>query len=346
MTPRNKPATEAPERQSTTPSKRVADFSLGELLERRREELGITIKQAEKETKIRSEYLQNIEAGAFDKLPDDIYTRGYVKNYADFLGFETTPLLNLYKKERQAFVQRRGPSKAKVNNQSLGLKPLDTPRFVVTPRSLLVLLGIALVGLIIGYIAWQLSVLSAPPKLTVDNKEGSTVTTNIVYITGKTDESADLFINDAQVATAADGAFREKVTLVDGPNQVKVTARSRLNKSTTVVRTINARLPKEDAVIGATSAVAGGVELVVRVGPDAANISVNADGKDIFSGTMTAGSEQTFRASDTIKLSTSNASSTQLILSNTVVTKKDLGKVGTSAEPKNDLIFSKDTKVE
>lgn len=345
MTPRNKPHAETPKSQPTS-VKRVADFSLGELLQRRREELELTIKQAEKATKIRSQYLENIEAGAYDKLPDDIYTRGYVKNYADFLGFETAPLLNLYKKERQSFATRRGSTKAKTENPSLGLKPLDTPRFVITPRSLFVLLGIGLVGLIIGYIAWQLSVLSAPPKLTVDNKEGSTVTTNIVYITGKTDESADLFINDAQVATAADGGFREKVTLIDGPNQVKVTARSRLNKSTTVVRTINAKLPKDESVIGASSAVAGGVEVVVRVGPETATISVNADGKDIFSGTMVAGSEQTFRANETIKISTSNASSTQLILSNTVVTKKDLGKVGTTAEAKNDLIFSKDTEVQ
>ena len=346
MTPRSKPATQEPKRQTTTTTKRVADFSLGELLERRREELALTLKQAEKATKIRSEYLGNIEAGAYDKLPDDIYTRGYVKSYADFLGFETTPLLNLYKKERQGFAARRGATKAKAESPSLGLKPLQSPRFVITPRSLLVLLGIGLVGLVIGYIAWQLSVLSAPPQLTVDNREGSTVTTNIVYITGRTDESADLFINDAQVATAADGGFREKVTLIDGPNQVKVTARSRLNKSTTVVRTINAKLPDDESVIGSSSAVAGGVEVIVRIGPDTANISVNADGKDIFSGTMVAGSEQTFRANETIKLATSNAASTQLILSNTVVTKKDLGKVGTTAEAKSDLIFNKDTQVQ
>lgn len=313
---------------------------------RRRQELELTIKQAEKATKIRSQYLESIEAGAYDKLPDDIYTHGYVKNYADYLGFETTPLLSLYKKERQSYLTRRGGNKPKQTNPSLGLKPLDAPRFVITPRSLLVLLGIGLVSMIIAYIAWQLSVLSAPPKLTVDNKEGSSVSTNIVYVTGRTDESADLFINDAQVPTAADGGFREKVTLVDGPNQVKITARSRLNKSTVVIRTINAKLPKEQNVIGTSSAVAGGVEVVVRIGPDAANISVNADGKDIFSGTMVAGSEQTFRASDTIKISTSNAASTQLTLSNTVVTKKDLGKVGTTAETKNDLIFGKDTQVQ
>lgn len=345
MTPKSRPVNEAPKSQLTT-AKRVADFSLGELLERRREELGITIKQAEKDTKIRSSYIESIEAGAYDKLPDDIYTRGYVKNYADFLGFETAPLLNLYKKERQAFGQRRGIVKTKSAGPSLGLKPIDTPRFVITPRSLFALMGVVLVGLIVGYIAWQLSVLSAPPQLSVDNKDGSTVTTNVIYITGQTDEGAELFINDAQVATAADGGFREKVTLIDGPNQVKVTARSKLNKSTVVVRTINANLPDEKSVIGASSAVAGGVELVVRIGPDAAVVSVNADGKDIFSGTMTAGSEQTFRAGETIKISTSNGSSTQLILSNTVVTKKDLGKVGTTPEAKNNLIFSKDTKVE
>ena len=344
MTPKTKPTSEVSKSQLTP--KRVADFSLGELLERRREELGISLKEAEKATKIRSSYLILIEAGSYDKLPDDIYTRGYVKNYADYLGFETTPLLNLYKKERQASAQRRGSDRKRPDAPVLGLKPLDAPRFVVTPKSLLALMGVLVVGLITAYIAWQLSVLSAPPELSVTNQENSTVKTSVVYITGKTDETAELFINDAEVSTGADGTFRERVTLVDGPNQIKVTARSRLNKSTTVVRTINADLPDEEKVIGSTSAVAGGVEVVVRIGPDTANVSVNADGKDVFNATMVAGSEQIFRANETIKVSTSNGGSTQLILSNTVVTKKDLGKVGTTTEPKNDIVFNKDTRVE
>ncbi len=344
MTPKTRPTAEAPKSQPAP--KRVADFSLGELLERRREELEITIKQAEKETKIRSSYLERIEAGAYDKLPDDIYTRGYVKNYADFLGFDTAPLLSLYKKERQASSQRRGADRKHPDSPALGLKPLGAPKFVVTPKSLLALMGVVLIGLITAYIVWQLSVLSAPPVLTVNNQENSTVKSSIVYITGETDQTAELFINDTEVSTGADGTFRERVTLVDGPNQVKVTARSRLNKSTTIVRTINADLPDEEKVIGSTSAVAGGVEVIVRIGPDTANISVNADGKDVFSATMVAGSEQIFRANETIKVSTSNGSSTKLILSNTVVTKKDLGKVGTTAEPKTDIVFNKDTKVE
>lgn len=344
MTPKSRPPQTQPKAQPAP--KRVADFSLGELLMRRRDELDISIKDAEKNTNIRSSYLERIEAGAYDKLPDDIYTRGYVKNYADYLGFDTAPILNLYKRERQAFADRRGIEKGRAESPQLGLKPLDSPKFVITPKSLLLFLGVGLVGLIAGYIIWQLSVLSAPPKLTVDNPDNSTVKTSVVYITGQTDQTAELFINDTQVTTAADGKFSEKVTLVDGPNQIKVAARSRLNKSTVIIRNINAELPDEEKVIGTTSSVAGGVEVRVKIGPDSANVAVSADGKDVFSSTMIAGSEQIFRANDTIKISTSNAASTQLILSNAVVTNQDLGKVGTSSEPKNDIIFNKDTKVE
>ena len=344
MTPKSKPSAHSSQSQSAP--KRVADFSLGELLKKRRDELGLSIKDAEKQTNIRAAYLEQIEAAAYDKLPDDIYSRGYVKNYADFLGFDTAPLLNLYKKERQAFAARRGSEAKRQDSPQLGLKPLDSPKFVITPKSLLFVLGVVVVGLITAYIAWQLSVLSAPPSLVVDNPNNTTVKSGTIYITGQTDQTAELFINDTQVTITADGKFSQKLTLVDGPNQVKVTARSRLNKNTTVVRTINAKLPDDEKVIGASSAVAGGVELTVRIGPDTANIVVSTDGKDVFSSTMMAGSEQTFRANETIKVSTSNAASTQLILSNTVVTKKDLGKVGTSSEPKNDIIFKKDTRVE
>ncbi len=354
MTPRNKPSSLPPAasvgRESAETARTSADFSLGELFSKRRAELDVTIKSAEKATKIRSSYLEAIEEGRYENLPDNIYTQGYVKNYADFLGFDTAPLLNLYKKERRAFEQQRAGGKEKAQRpQSLGLQPLDSPRFVITPRSLFVVLGVALVGLVIGYIALQLSVLSAPPKLTIDNADGARTTVSVVYFSGRVDESADLFINDAQVTTGADGSFRQKVTLVDGPNQVKITARSRFGKTASVTRTVNADLPKAAQTISgdtAASSVSGGVEVTVRVGPDAATIRVVGDGKDLFNGTMTAGSEQIFRANDTLKISTSNAGSTQLILSNTLVTKKDLGKLGNPGEAKNDISFSKDTNVQ
>ena len=59
---------------------------LGEWLRQRREELGIDLEQAEAETRIRARYLKALEAEDLDALPDPIVGRGFLRNYANYLG--------------------------------------------------------------------------------------------------------------------------------------------------------------------------------------------------------------------------------------------------------------------
>ena len=57
----------------------------GEWLQQRREELGISLEQAEEETRIRQRYLEALEAGDLAALPDPIVGRGFLRNYAVYL---------------------------------------------------------------------------------------------------------------------------------------------------------------------------------------------------------------------------------------------------------------------
>ncbi len=61
---------------------------LGEWLRQRREELGIDLEQAEAETRIRARYLKALEAEDLDALPDPIVGRGFLRNYASYLGLD------------------------------------------------------------------------------------------------------------------------------------------------------------------------------------------------------------------------------------------------------------------
>jgi cytoskeletal protein RodZ len=58
---------------------------LGEWLQHRREELDISLEQAEADTRIRIRYLEALEAGDFDALPDPVVGRGFLRNYAAYL---------------------------------------------------------------------------------------------------------------------------------------------------------------------------------------------------------------------------------------------------------------------
>ena len=58
---------------------------LGEWLRQRREELDISLEQAEADTRIRLRYLEALESEAYDALPDPAVGRGFLRNYAAYL---------------------------------------------------------------------------------------------------------------------------------------------------------------------------------------------------------------------------------------------------------------------
>ena len=69
---------------------------IGEILRKRREELGIDLKQVANTLRIQHEYLKSLENNALEKLPPQVYTRGYIREYARFLNVDPKPLLDKY----------------------------------------------------------------------------------------------------------------------------------------------------------------------------------------------------------------------------------------------------------
>jgi cytoskeletal protein RodZ len=65
----------------------------GEIFKKKREELGIDIKEASDVLKIGSEYLSAIENDSFDKLPVAVYTIGYIRCYAKYLDVDAGPVI-------------------------------------------------------------------------------------------------------------------------------------------------------------------------------------------------------------------------------------------------------------
>ena len=74
---------ENPTRQSSIAPKKSSSLRLGELFLRRRKELRLSLEAVERSTHIRVKYLELIEAGDYANLEDNVYSKGYIKNYAD-----------------------------------------------------------------------------------------------------------------------------------------------------------------------------------------------------------------------------------------------------------------------
>jgi cytoskeletal protein RodZ len=68
----------------------------GEILKKRREELKKDLKDIAHILKIRYDYLKAIEEDDFDRLPVPVYTRGYIRGYANFLNIDPEPIIKAY----------------------------------------------------------------------------------------------------------------------------------------------------------------------------------------------------------------------------------------------------------
>lgn len=69
---------------------------LGDLLRRARAHKGVTLRDAEKRTRISRHYLAALEAHDFDQLPPRAYARGIVRNYAQYLGLDAAAVLTMF----------------------------------------------------------------------------------------------------------------------------------------------------------------------------------------------------------------------------------------------------------
>ena len=72
---------------------------LGALLIRARETRGLTIEDAERDTRISRRYLQALEAEQFDAIPAPVYARGFLRSYSQYLGLDPQQMLQLFPRD-------------------------------------------------------------------------------------------------------------------------------------------------------------------------------------------------------------------------------------------------------
>ena len=159
---------------------------LGDWLRERREELGLSLEQAEAETRIRLRYLEALETEDFDALPDPVVGRGFLRNYAAYLELDPRAAVSRYGE----LVAPPEPESVRVDEPS----PFDSGSFRPVPlhempdarsgRGLLIaLLAILVVALAVAawwaypriseWIPWEnLAALSAAERPTEQATKG------------------------------------------------------------------------------------------------------------------------------------------------------------------------------
>lgn len=69
---------------------------IAKTLKEARHRLGLTFEEAERSTRIRAHYLEALEEGELQSIPSQVQARGFLKNYSEYLGLDSGPILQRY----------------------------------------------------------------------------------------------------------------------------------------------------------------------------------------------------------------------------------------------------------
>ncbi len=73
------------------------EISVGQYLQRERENKKLTLQEISKNTCIKSAFLQALEQDAFQILPCETYARGFIRSYSAYLGLNCEKVLEMYR---------------------------------------------------------------------------------------------------------------------------------------------------------------------------------------------------------------------------------------------------------
>jgi len=204
--------------------------TLSERLAAARERKGVDLSRAERDTKIRARYLAALERADYRDLPGTVYTKGFLRNYATYLGLDAEDVLRQWRRERGDQI---GPEPLVVPPRPIA----EPPRPLTFSPSVLVAalmtLGVAAFGV---YLAVQLLRYAKPPELSVTNPATAVldVTDGVTTysLEGRSTAGATVEITTAgqtqpyRTTALADGTWRVQVDLRRGKNEFQITAKN------------------------------------------------------------------------------------------------------------------------
>ena len=236
--------------------------TLGEALRSARQARGLSLAEIEAVTKIRRKYLVALESDDLAELPPPVYSRGYVRTFAIYVGLDPTAMAALYEEERP---------QGEVAGVQPEVRPPRAPS-AITGRTLLALIILVAVGGVGYYLYQQYSMFVAgdTSRVSVRLPAGAAAgpTAAPVLAAGPTVEAL------ATPSPPPTASPMPTATPMQGVHiEVRVTDRSWLDVSVD-----DQQVYRDNAKPGATFKWDGRDKIVMRTG-NAAGVEVTFNGK-------------------------------------------------------------------
>lgn len=213
--------------------------TVGQILKRTRLEKQIALEEVEAATKIRREYLRYLEEDDFSKLPTVTSARGFIKNYAEYLGISSKPILAIFRRDFSGL--KKEEVVATKITRFVGEGKINwSPKLTLIAVSIVFFLGL------IAYLGYQYFSLIGNPSLeVVVPQNDARISEEKIEVIGKASPDSLVTVNKNPVFLSPEGEFRYQLDLFPGENKIVVEAKSRVGKEVKIERSVS-RLDKQD----------------------------------------------------------------------------------------------------
>ncbi len=241
----------------------------GAQLRQARERRNLSLDEVATKTRVQRRYLQALEEGTVDKLPEPVYARGFLKKYADFLGLDSAGIAERY--FPMAEIRKQGNS-----------GPLLMPPAPKRTNWL---------GYTVGVVV---AVLGLSTFFALGNKRSAPFTSETAQASGKSEPSL------LEKIMKGAGDPNNTVTPAPAPNQVVANAPATqpAGPQTQPILTPPSVTPVPTAQLP--------VQVAVQVVADTW-VRVSADGRTVFQGVLPKGAQRNWSAKQSLKFRTGNA---------------------------------------
>ena len=238
---------------------------LGETLRAQREKKGITLEQAASDTRIREKFLKALEDSDYQTLPGTVYTKGFLRNYAEYLELPTEELVVQFHQERD---QPDVPRSFKPMN------PIMRRSLIFTPAVLVPVVVLAGIVLFVSYLYYQFVSFAVPPKIDVTEPASDAIAQSADFVVkGRTVPDGRVTVQVfpgpltvADIHPNADGTFSVNVQLNPGSNHIVVEVLDTTGKVGQASRTVRLETP----------ASSPGVPVIIVEAPQSGTTFTNA----------------------------------------------------------------------
>ena len=301
---------------------------LGAKFKKKREKLDIPLAQARNETKIRMTYLEAIEEGDFEEVEQEVYLKGFLKIYANYLGLDERKIMQEYKEYKKIQEQEdKDPEEIKAEQkQTIGDRIKEfidyhQNKFLYAFMALLLLLIIIAV-LFLGTVMYK-SFNSGEVNL-LSNVE--TYVEEKVIEQDEQQEGANS-ANTEEVVSLESNAKEKNESQVKSKNTSQNQEPKAISESKNKVADKDSKQAANRQTFEKEEVIQNPKQINLRIKAIANSwCAVDINGKTVFKGIMKAGSSKNFSGQN-IKLKISNGAGIKIIKNG-----EELGPFGKAGE--------------